>query len=122
MKVSRWVLCIAVLAAAGCASWNSESGVDNLWRGEDSSQWIAGKTTEADVTDALGPPSQMIALGDRTVFYYLREQKKGKGIILLVWNWGKNEAVYDRAIFFFDKQGRLIHHAYSPEALKHDAK
>ena len=118
----KWMLLmVSVLFLAGCASWNSEGGVDNVWRMADASEWKAGTTTEADVMQALGPPSQIIGLEEQTVFYYLREQKKGKGLVLLLWNWGENTAVYDRAIFFFDNQGKLVQHAYSQEALKHEA-
>jgi len=117
MKGMRSAVVLIVFALTGCARWNSESGVENLWRTPDVPEWIVGETTEADVTQILGPPSQLISLQDQTVFYYLREQMKGKGYILLVWNWAENRSTYDRAIFFFDKQGTLSHYAYSPEAL-----
>lgn len=119
MKVVKWLSVLAVLTLVGCASWKSDSGVDNAWRAADATEWVVGKTTEAEVADALGPPSQLIGLENETVFYYLREHKQGKGLILLVWNWGYTSAIYDRAIFFFDKQGVLTKHSYSREALPH---
>lgn len=117
MKATGILLVLSLMALTGCASWNSESGVDNVWRASGSPEWIDGKTTEAEVVAALGPPSQIIALEEETVFYYLREQKQGKGLVLLLWNWGDTTAVYDRAIFFFDEKDMLTKHAYSREAL-----
>lgn len=117
MRTDRFLLALLIMVTAGCASWNSESGVDNTWRMPDCPEWIDGKTTEAEVVSSLGPPSQIIGLEDETVFYYLRERKQGKGLVLLLWNWGDTTAVYDRAIFFFDDKDVLTKHAYSREAL-----
>lgn len=114
-------LLFATLCAGGCASWKSESGVDNAWRAKDAPEWTVGKTTAEEVTQAFGPPSQIIGLETQTVYYYLREQKRGKGLILLLWNWGENNAVYDRAVFFFDKQGLLTVYSYSREALPYES-
>ncbi len=105
---------------AGCASWKGDAGVENVWRSDALPPWVAGETTEAQVADALGPPSQIIGLERETVFYYLREQKKGKGVILLLWNWGEQKTRYDRAIFFFDEKGVLTKYSYSPEALPYE--
>ena len=119
------VLVLGVLGTffllAGCASWKGDAGVENVWRSSELPPWIAGETTEAQVAEALGPPSQIIGLEAETVFYYLREHKKGKGVILLLWNWSEQKTRYDRAIFFFDKQGVLTKHSYSLEALPYEA-
>lgn len=120
MKALRIAVVLITLCIGGCAQWNSQSGVDNAWRARDASDWMAGSTSEQDVTAVLGPPSQIIGLEDQTVFYYLREQQRGKGYILLLWNWMENKTTYDRAIFFFDKQGILTHYAYSNEALTYE--
>ncbi len=64
-------------------------------------------TTQAEVLDLLGPPSQLISLRDQTVFYYLTEEMSGKGQIFIVWNQVSAESKYDRAIFFFDAGGVL---------------
>lgn len=121
MNIAKWIMALSIAALSGCASWQSENGVDNIWRAEGSPEWIEGKTTEAEVAQILGPPSQIIALEDETVFYYLREHKQGKGLILLLWNWGATTAVYDRAIFFFDGKDVLTKYSYSREALPHDS-
>ena len=121
MNSLKWVACAALLAiAAGCTSDVGYSGVDNVWRSDTAPTWEAGKTTERDVIDALGPPSQLIGLEKETVYYYLRERRKGHAVFLLLYNWKNQDLVYDRAIFFFDKDGKLTKHSYSLEALLYE--
>lgn len=112
------VFCVA--AFSGCANWDGYAGVDNNWRSGDVPVWEPGKTTAAEVAEYLGPPSQLIPLHDETVFYYMREQKDGKALLLLIWNQGSQTTSYDRAIFFFDKQGILKNFAYSNEVLPYE--
>lgn len=109
-----------LVVAVGCTSDVGYSGVDNVWRSEAAPTWEAGKTTEMDVINAFGPPSQLISLDKETVYYYLRERRKGYGVFLLAYNWKDQKLVYDRAIFFFDKNGKLTKHSYSPEALPYE--
>ena len=120
----KWVrvggLLFLFAAATGCTSEVGYSGVDNIWRSESAPTWNAGETTELDVINALGPPSQLIGLEKETVYYYLREQRKGSGVFLLAYNWKNQKLVYDRAIFFFDKDGTLAKHSYSLEALPYE--
>ncbi len=103
------------LIVAGCVIRSSTQGVKNLWRADTVPNFERGKTTEHDVLAALGPPSQVISTANRTVFYYLVEQKKSKGIRLLIYNQTVENIVYDRAIFFFDSQGRITDFATSNE-------
>lgn len=117
MYAKRILLGCSLFVLAGCSSDSGYSGVDNIWRSPSPPVWEAGKTTEADVIDALGPPSQLIGLEKETVYYYLREERKATGIFLLAYNWKNQKLVYDRAIFFFDLNGKLTKHAYSHEAL-----
>jgi hypothetical protein len=70
------------------------------------------------VLDALGPPSQVIALDDETVLYYLFEKAEGEGMILILYNRIEVETRYDRAIFFFDKNDLLTD--YSTRINRHD--
>lgn len=112
--------CSLLIFFAGCTSDVGYSGVDNVWRSETVPVWEAGKTTEMDVIDALGPPSQLIGLEKETVYYYLRERRKGYGVFLLAYNWKNQDLVYDRAIFFFDNNGKLTKHSYSLEALPYE--
>jgi hypothetical protein len=100
---------------AGCISKSSTQGVQNLWRAEPAPVFERGKTTEHDVLTALGPPSQVITAGNRTVFYYLLEAKRSRGAILIIYNRTVERITYDRAIFFFDGQGRLSDFATSDE-------
>lgn len=102
-----------LLSLVGCASWERDKGVETIWRQPEHQQWNVGKTTDADVIDALGPPSQIIALEKQTVFYYMREENKGQAYIFILWNQAKENTQYDRAVFFFDKQGVLLKYSYS---------
>jgi outer membrane protein assembly factor BamE (lipoprotein component of BamABCDE complex) len=102
---------------SGCISRSSTQGVVNLWRADNAPVFVRGKSTEHDVLSFLGPPSQVISAGNRTVFYYLVEQKKTKGIRLLIYNQTNERFTYDRAIFFFDAQGRLTDFATSYETV-----
>jgi hypothetical protein len=74
---------LAALLIGGCAAFSSEEGVENSWRD----------------------------LASGTAFYYLREERRGRGFILIVYNQGTQEIRYDRAVFFFDRNGILTHHA-----------
>ena len=106
---------LVLFALTGCASWERDKGVETLWRQPKHQQWSVGKTTDADVMDALGPPSQIIALEEQRVFYYMREENSGQAYIFILWNQSKEQTQYDRAVFFFDKKGILLKYAYSKE-------
>lgn len=120
MLTKQMLLGCSLILLVGCSSDSGYSGVDNIWRSSNPPVWEAGKTTEADVIDALGPPSQLIGLEKETVYYYLREERKATGVFLLAYNWKNQKLVYDRAIFFFDLRGTLTKYAYSHEALPYE--
>jgi hypothetical protein len=102
---------LAALLIGGCAAFSSEEGVENSWRDLPEATFRQGITTQAKVAELLGPPSQIISLASGTAFYYLREERRGRGFILIVYNQGTQEIRYDRAVFFFDRNGILTHHA-----------
>ncbi len=106
-----------VLLSSGCTSFASVDGVSNLWREVPVNQFQKGVTTQSDVLQLLGPPSQLINLHNQTVFYYLTEQTVGQGKIFIIWNQISAESEYDRAIFFFDTDGVLQELAYSKEEI-----
>jgi hypothetical protein len=109
-------LAMTVLGLAGCANWTEDGGVANHWRGEALPEWVEGETREQDVMAALGPPSQIVNLDDRVVYYYLHEKVEGKGYFFIFYNKSRQVTRYDRAIFFFDAEGRLLKYAYSLES------
>ena len=111
------MLSVVLVLSAGCANWDGYAGVDNLWRADDVPDWKPGETTAEDVAAFLGPPSQLIPLHDETVYYYMREGKDGRGLVLLVWNMASQVTEYDRAVFFFDANGILRNFSYSQEQL-----
>ena len=105
-SIAALLLAFAVLAG-GCAQYENKRGVLAEWQDSSNADFVAGETTRQDVLSALGPPSQLIALGDETVLYYLFERSEGDGLILIVYNQFKVNTRYDRAIFFFDADDRL---------------
>ena len=72
---------------------------------------LGHKLNRRDVLALLGPPSQLISLGDETVLYYLFEHSEGEGLILLLYNRMEIETRYDRAVFFFDGNDVLTDYA-----------
>jgi outer membrane protein assembly factor BamE (lipoprotein component of BamABCDE complex) len=96
--------------------------IEPLWRQAVQAEWKPGKTTDADVIKVLGPPSQIITLGDQSVYYYLREKNRGKAYIFILWNQTTQSVEYDRAIFFFDKKGVLLKYSYSKPVSASNAK
>jgi outer membrane protein assembly factor BamE (lipoprotein component of BamABCDE complex) len=123
-STARWqrFSCAALFIAAvsGCAQYSSERGVDVTWHDGALSQFQRGVTTRADVMSALGPPSQLVNLGDETVLYYLNEDAQGEGLILLLYNRFNIDTRYDRAVFIFDDSDRLSDFAGSTDAANRD--
>jgi hypothetical protein len=117
VSAGRMTTLFTLVLLTGCASYGAVDGVDNLWRDISVDEFEKGVTTQADVLDRLGPPSQLINLQNQTVFYYLTEEMSGRGKLFIVWNQISAESRYDRAIFFFDTEGVLQEFAYSKEQI-----
>ena len=115
----RWLLLLLLFPLGACINSRSDSGVVNTWRANDLPAFEVGRTTQADVAKTLGPPSQLIDLGGQVVFYYLTERAKNTGLILVLYNTAHETVIYDRAIFFFDKQGLLQDYALSLEEVEY---
>lgn len=105
-----------LLIVSGCSRTDSTAGVENLWRAQ-GFEVTEGVTTEEDLLAELGPPSQIINLGDETVFYYLSEAFRSDRLLLIVYNTATRVTRYDRAIFFFDRSGVLTKASFSQTAL-----
>ena len=108
-RVIVLTLCSSLLGA--CAQFESKRGVEVNWQTAVTGNLVAGKSTRKDVLALLGPPSQVIALNDESVLYYLFEHAQGEGLILLVYNRMHIDTRYDRAIFFFDEHDVLTEFA-----------
>lgn len=109
-----------ILLFAGCGVSKQHQGVLNKWRDTTIEPFEKGQTTQSDIITVLGPPSQVIALNDQVVFYYMRENVESKGVFFLVFNWVSKRVSYDRAIFFFDQAGVLTEYAYSIERIPYE--
>jgi hypothetical protein len=117
---SRALLGVSLLLVLGGCGITSESrGVVNEWRSGQVA-FEPGRTTESEVMQALGPPSQLIDLGNRTVFYYVLEEISTTDMTLVLFNTSSTEVRYDRAIFFFDSKGVLTEQSVSREAVDYE--
>ncbi len=96
---------------AGCLQYENKRGVDVTWETTIEGKLETGKTTRRDILDLLGPPSQLIALEEETVLYYLFEHSEGDGMILILYNRMRINTNYDRAVFFFDENDVLTEYA-----------
>ncbi len=109
-----------ILSATGCGISTQQQGVHNKWRDQSILQFEKGRTSQSDILAILGPPSQVIALADHIVFYYMMERIESTTAILILFNWTKKDVSYDRAIFFFDRNGILTEYAYSLEQIPYE--
>lgn len=116
LALAALLVCL-ISTLVGCANRQSQMGVENMWRSTPTSIFEVGATTQSEVMKALGPPSQVIALDERTLFYYLREQQKLKSLSIIIYSHSREQIMYDRAIFFFDKEGVLEDFALSEEEI-----
>jgi len=116
-NISIVLLIMSLFAfTTACFSISDQQGVDNLWREEANVENIEeDKTTQNEIIQLFGPPSQIISLENGAIFYYLLQDKKGKGIFLLLFNYKTERVSYDRAIFFFDNEGILTDYGFSVE-------
>ena len=114
LPVRLGLVSLLLFGLTGCVAFGKQQGVKNTWRA-DGLVLEEGVTTQAEVAQRLGPPSQIIGLEGQTVFYYVRERSKGRGVILLVYNHIKHEVDYDRAVFFFDSAGTMTSYSFSDE-------
>jgi outer membrane protein assembly factor BamE (lipoprotein component of BamABCDE complex) len=100
--------CLVLAAAlAGCTRAQSQRGVEPTWLSVPGDAFSVDSTHKSQVMALLGPPSQVITHSDGEIFYYLHESAVTRGTILLVYNTVTTTTSYDRAIFFFDRDGVL---------------
>lgn len=110
--ISRMLLLLTAVAfLSGCVQFRNQRGIEVAWQDEVVARLEKGESTRADVLALLGPPSQVIALEDETVLYYLFEDAEGDGLLLIVYNNIEIQTHYDRAIFFFDENDVLSDYA-----------
>ena len=98
---------VAALILTGCVQFEARRGIEVAWYDDVVNNLKPGESTRADVLARLGPPSQVIALENETVLYYLFEKTEGEAAILILYNSVDIGTLYDRAIFFFDENDVL---------------
>ncbi|MDJ0872575.1 MAG: outer membrane protein assembly factor BamE [Gammaproteobacteria bacterium] len=112
----QYLRCLTILLPSaallmGCVQFSGNRGVEVTWDPDAISKLEKGKSTREDVLTLLGPPSQVIALENETVLYYLYERTEFGGVILILFNRLDRTTDYDRAVFFFNKDDVLIEYA-----------
>ena len=112
---------ILLFQVTGCFSTSGEKGVVNKWRDPELPVIVGGVTTQSEILELLGPPSQIIDMGDQNIFYYMLEKSVSKGTFLIIFNWKDAKVTYDRAIFFFNDQGILTDYAFSSEKAEYES-
>lgn len=114
---AQLALALAILPLAagsvGCSVSKRRAGVEPIWREVGAEAFQKGETTMESVLELLGPPSQLLDLETRTVFYYLLEDTSTESLFLVLWNQSDSVVRYDRAIFFFGADGVLTEWAIS---------
>lgn len=120
MLYMAFLIFLSSMIFFGCFQATEEKGVLNQWRDNALPPIEKGKTTETQILELLGPPSQVMNLGDQVIFYYMMEKTEGKGGYFLIYNWNNKKIIYDRAIFFFDKNRILKDYALSKESIEYE--
>ena len=110
-SIGLLVMTLGVAVLGGCARYGSERGVEVTWDDAVLDRFERGVTTRSEVMAALGPPSQLVNLGDESVLYYLNEDAQGEGLILILYNRFEVTTRYDRAVFIFDVNDLLSDYA-----------
>ena len=117
MKTAAAALILWLVAGlSGCSIADRRAGIPNRWHDE-ARRFQRGKTTEQEVLDALGPPSHVLEINDRTAYYYLLEDDHTWAVTAVVFNYSNIKAKFDRAIFFFDADRKLAEFAVSRRRL-----
>ena len=109
-----------LVAGIGCTTKISQKGVLNQWRDESLPSFEEGRTTQSEILRFLGPPSQVIALSDQVIFYYMLERSRLRSYFLGIYNRSDEKVKYDRAIFFFDENEILTEYSYSAEEVPYE--
>ena len=109
-----------LVAGIGCTTKISQKGVLNQWRDESLPSFEEGRTTQSEILRFLGPPSQVIALSDQVIFYYMLERSRLRSFFLGIYNRSDEKVKYDRAIFFFDENEILTEYSYSAEEVPYE--
>ena len=109
-----------LMVGIGCTTKVSQKGVLNQWRDESMASFEEGRTTQSEILRLLGPPSQVIALSDEVIFYYMLERSRLRSFFLGIYNRSDEKVKYDRAIFFFDEDETLTEYSYSLEKVPYE--
>ena len=70
---------------------------------------VPGQSTAKDVVAALGAPSEVVQLGNRSAYRYEFATTKTAGFSIIILTFVNDDACSDRIWFFFDSKDVLTH-------------
>ena len=74
--MSKLYCIIFIIFLSGYFTLSDQQGVDNLWRVEENLNNIQkDKTTQTEIIELFGPPSQIINIENSVIFYYLLQKE-----------------------------------------------
>ena len=77
-----------------------------------------GKSTAAEVTEALGAPSEIVKLSNGNAYIYRRSLSKGTGLWLVLVSFGNYDERHDQIVMFFDTNNVMTHYGVTLDAHK----
>ena len=70
-------------------------------------------STEQDVRDKFGPPSQIVKLSNGNAYVYDRSLSKATGLWFVIVTFANYETQYDRIVFFINNSDIVTHYGSS---------
>ena len=109
------VACLLLAAVPGC--FLSQSTVNQPFDPALLAGFEPGVTQAQEVAEALGAPSQVVELGNRSAWLFEHVSEKQSGVFLLLLVLRGVDVQADRVWAFFDEQGTLTHLSSSFQAV-----
>ena len=102
-----FVVGVVLLLAPGC--FISRSTVNEPLRRPEVERFVPGTTTASEVVAALGAPSEVVQLGNRTAYRYDFSVNKNAGFSIIILTFINTDLRSDRVWLFFDSKDVLTH-------------
>ena len=107
--MNRAILFLVAAALLGSGCFISRSTVNEPLSRPRLDGLVPGTTTAKEVVEALGAPSEVVQLGNRTAYRYEFSVRKNAGFSIIVLTFINDDMVSDRVWFFFDSKDVLTH-------------
>ena len=106
--MNRAILFLVAAALLGSGCFISRSTVNEPLSRPALDGLVPGTTTAKEVVEALGAPSEVVQLGNRTAYRYEFSVRKNAGFSIIVLTFINDDMVSDRVWFFFDSKDVLL--------------